>query len=74
MKELLSLKSFQHILLLLFLVGFTIGVLYGIYLFSPDKFKFYLVLPSFPALFLISRGLYRNITSFMVDLKSITNK
>jgi hypothetical protein len=68
MKELFSLKSFQQILLLLFLLGFTIGVLIGIYLFT-GKFKIYFIIPSLPALFYISRELYRNVTSFIVDLK-----
>ncbi|SHG26667.1 hypothetical protein SAMN05444372_10452 [Flavobacterium micromati] len=68
MKELLSLKSFQQIVLLIFLLGFTIGILIGTYLFT-GKFKIYFIIPSLPALFYISRELYRNVTSFIVDLK-----
>lgn len=71
MKELFGLKSFQQILLLLFFLGFTIGVLYGIYLFSPDKFRYYSIIPALPALFFISRGLYKNIPFLINDFKSI---
>jgi hypothetical protein len=74
MKELFKLKSFQQILLLLFFLGFTIGVLYGIYLFSPDKFRFYLLTPSLPAFFFISRGLYNKSRLFFADFKSLTIK
>lgn len=74
MKELFGLKSFQQILFLLFLFGFIIGVLFGIYLFSPDKFKYYSIIPSLPALFFISRGLYKNINLFFMDLKLIKAK
>jgi hypothetical protein len=74
MKELFKLKSFQQILLLLFFLGFTIGVLYGIYLFSPDKFRFYLLIPSIPAFFFISRGLYNKSRLFFADFKSLTIK
>jgi hypothetical protein len=72
MKEFFRLKSFQQILLLLFFLGFTTGVLYGIYLFSPDKFRSYLIIPSLPALFFILRGLYKNSNLLFMDLKSIT--
>ena len=74
MKELLRLKSFQQILLLLFFLGFTIGVLYGIYLFSPDKFRSYSIIPSLPALFFISKGLHKNSKLFFMDLKLIKAK
>ena len=74
MKELFRLKSFQQILLLLFFLGFTIGVLYGIYLFSHGKFGSYSIIPSLPALFFISRGLYRNSNLFFMDLKLMTAK
>jgi hypothetical protein len=71
MKELFGLKSFQQILLLLFFLGFTIGVLYGIYLFSPDKFRYYSIITALPALFFILRGLYKNIPFLINDFKSI---
>ena len=74
MNELLSLKSFQQILLLLFFLGFTLGVLYGVYLFSPHKFKSYTIILSLPILFFISRGLYKKSSLFFTDLKSITTK
>lgn len=74
MKKLFGLKSFQQMLLLLFLLGFIFGVLFGIYLFIPDKFKYYIIIPSLPALFFISRGLYKNSNLFFMDLKSITIK
>jgi hypothetical protein len=74
MKELFRLKSFQQILLLLFFLGFTIGVLYGIYLFSSDKFRYYSIIPALPALFFISRGLYKKSNLFFTDFKSIITK
>lgn len=74
MKELFGLKSFQQMLLLLFLLGFIFGVLFGIYLFLPEKFKYYLVIPSLPAFYFVSRGLYKNSNLFFMDLKSITKK
>lgn len=74
MNELFRLKSFQQILLLLFFLGFTIGVLYGIYLFSSDKFRYYSIIPALPAIFFISRGMYKNSKLFFADFKSITIK
>lgn len=74
MKELFGLKSFQKILLLLFFLGLVIGILYGIYLFSPEKFGYFSVIPSLPAFFLISRGLYKNSSLFFTDFKLITTK
>lgn len=74
MKELFGLKSFQHILFLLFFLGINIGVLVMLYFINPDKFRFILLIPSLPALFLISRGLYKNSNLFFMDLKSITIK
>lgn len=74
MKELFGLKSFQQILLLLFLLGIIIGVLVTLYFINPDKFRFILLIPSLPALFFISRGMYKNINLFFMDLKSITTK
>ncbi|MFV8361223.1 hypothetical protein [Flavobacterium sp. LS1P3] len=74
MKELLSLKSFQQILLWLFLLGIIIGVLLTLYFINPDKFKFYLIIPSIPALYFIGKGLYKNSNLFFTDLKSITTK
>lgn len=71
MKELFRLQSFREILLLLFFLGFTIGVGYGIYLFSPDTFSYYLIIPSLPAIYIISKGLYKNIPLFINDFKSI---
>lgn len=74
MKELFGLKSFQHILFLLFFLGIIIGVLVMLYFINPDKFRFILLIPSLPALFFISRGLYKNSNLFFMDLKSITIK
>ena len=74
MKESFGLKSFQQILFLLFFLGLTIGVLFGIYLFSPDKFKYFSIIPSLPAFYIISKGLYKNSNLFFMDLKSITIK
>lgn len=72
MKELFGLKSFQQILFLIFFLGLTLGVLVGIYLFNPENFEYYLIIPSFPAFYKIATGLYRNVTLFRVDLKCMT--
>ena len=74
MKELFGLKSFQHILFLLFFLGFMTGVLVTLYFINPDKFSFILLIPSLPALFFISRGLYKNSNLFFTDLKLIKVK
>lgn len=74
MKELFGLKSFQHILFLLFFLGVMIGVLVTLYFINPDKFRFFLLIPSLPALFFISKGLYKNSKLFFMDLKLITAK
>ena len=74
MKELFGLKSFQHILCLLFFLGFMIGVLLTLYFINPDKFRFLLLIPSLPSLFFISRGLHKNSKLFFMDLKLITAK
>jgi hypothetical protein len=74
MKQLFRLESFQKTILLLFLLGFVIGVLYGIYVFSPGTFRYYLVIPSIPAFFFILRGLYRNTSLFITDFKFISTK
>ena len=72
MKEFFGLKSFQQILFLIFFLGLTLGVLVGINLFNPENFEYYLIITSFPAFYKIATGLYRNVTLFRVDLKSIT--
>lgn len=70
MKELLRLKSFQQILFWLFALGFVIGVLYGIYIFS-DKLRYYSVIPFLPFVYFISRGLLKNSKLFFADFKSL---
>ena len=74
MKELFGLKSFQHILFLLFFLGVMIGVLVTLYFINPNKFRFFLLIPSLSTLFFISRGLYKNSKLFFMDLKLITAK
>jgi hypothetical protein len=71
MKELLTLKSFQQILLWLFLLGIVIGGLSTAYFINPDKFSIWLLIPSLPALFFILRGLYKNSKLVLADLKSL---
>jgi hypothetical protein len=71
MKELLTLKSFQQILLWLFLLGILIGGLSTAYFINPDKFSIWLLIPSLPALFFILRGLYKNNKLVLADLKSL---
>jgi hypothetical protein len=70
MKELFSLKSFQKILFFMFLLGITIGTLYGIHIFT-NKLKFYSIIPFFPILYIITKGLYINIPFLINDFKSI---
>ncbi len=74
MKELFGLKSFQHILFLLFFLGVMIGVIVTLYFINPDKFRFLLLIPSLSALFFISRGLHNNSKLFFMDLKLMTAK
>ena len=74
MKELFGLKSFQHILSWIFLLGITVGVLVTMCFINLDKFKFMLLLPFLPNFYFISRGLYKNSNLFFMDLKSITTK
>ncbi len=73
MKELLGFKSFQQILLCLFALGFVVGVLYGIYIFS-DKLRYYSIIPFLPVVYFISRGLFKNSRLFFADFKSLTIK
>ena len=74
MRELLSLKSFQHILFLLFFLGIIFGVLVTLYFIKPDKFRFFLIIPSLSALFFISQKLHKNSNLFFKDLKLIRAK
>lgn len=69
MRELVRLRSFQQILFWLFLLGIIIGGLLVAYLIKPEKFNITLLLPSIPALFFISRGLYKNSILFFADFK-----
>jgi hypothetical protein len=71
MKQIFSLESFQKIFFLMFFLGIVIGALSGIYLFSPDKFKIYSIIPTIPAFYIITKGLYKNGKLFFMDLKSI---
>ena len=70
MKELFSLKSFQKILFFMFLLGIIIGTLYGIHIFT-NKLKFYSILPFLPILYIITKGLIKNIPFLINDFKSI---
>jgi hypothetical protein len=67
-------ESFQKIFLLLFLLGIVIGALFGVYFFSPNKFKIYSIIPSVPAFYIITKGLFKNWKLFLIDLKSIKEK
>jgi len=73
MNELFEFKSFQKTLLFLFLTGFIIGVLYGIHVFS-NKLRYYSILPFFPVLYFIIKGLYKNIPFLINDFKLIDFK
>lgn len=70
MKELFRLKSFQKILFFMFLIGIVIGTLYGIHIFT-NKLRFYSIIPFFPILYIITKGLYKNIPLLINDFKSI---
>jgi hypothetical protein len=74
MKELLRLKSFQQILIWLFLLGIVIGGLSTAYFINTDEFSIWLLIPSLPALFFISRGLLKNSNLFFTDFKSLRIK
>jgi hypothetical protein len=74
MEKLVCLKSFQKILFWLFLLGIVIGGVVTAYFINPDKFRIWLLLPSLPALFFISRGLHQNSKLFFIDFKTITTK
>ena len=70
MKELFRLKSFQKVLFYMFLVGITIATLYGIHIFT-DKLSFYSIIPFLPILYIIIKGLYKNIPFLINDFKLI---
>lgn len=74
MKELFSLKSFQQILFFIFLSGLMIGVHLTLFGFSQNKFKSYAVIIWLPTIFIISKGLYKNSTLLLLDLKAISTK
>lgn len=73
MKELFKLESFQKIMFYLFLTGFVIGVLYGIYIFS-GKLKWVSIMPFLPVIYIISKGVKNNLSSFLKDFKTINNQ
>jgi hypothetical protein len=73
MNQLFRLESFQKILLFFFLTGFIIGVLYGIHVFF-NKLRYYSIIPFFPVLYIIIKGLYKNIPFFINDFKLIDFK
>jgi hypothetical protein len=70
MKELFRLKSFHKVFFYMFLIGFTIGFLYGIYVFT-NRLRFYSIIPFLPIIYIIARGLYKNIPLLINDFKSI---
>ena len=70
MNELFRLKSFQKILFFMFLIGFIIGTLYGIHIFT-NKLRFYSIMPFLPVIYIIAKGLYKNTPLLIKDFKSI---
>lgn len=70
MQELFRLQSFQKVFFFMFLIGFTIGTLYGIHSFT-NKLRFYSITPFLPILYIVTKGLYKNIPSLINDFKSI---
>lgn len=73
MNELFELKSFQNILFYMFLIGIVIGTLYGVHTLT-NKLWYYSILPFFPVLYFIIKGLYKNIPFLINDFKLIDFK
>lgn len=72
MKQLFRLESFQKILFFLFLTGVIIGALYGIHV--SNKLRYYSIIPFFPVLYIIIKGLNKNIPFLINDFKLIDFK
>lgn len=70
MKALFRLKSFQKVFFFMFLIGFIIGVLYGIHIFI-NKLRYYSIIPFLPVLYIVTKGLYKNIPFLINDFRSI---
>lgn len=73
MKELFELKSFQKILFCMFLIGIVIGTLYGVHTLT-NKLWYYSILPFLPVLYIIVKGMYKNISFFVKDFELIDFK
>lgn len=73
MKKLLRLKTFQNILFYMFLIGLVIGTLYGIHTLT-NKLWYYSIIPFLPVLYIIVKGMYKNVPYFINDFKSIDFK
>lgn len=73
MRELFKIKSFKKILFFLFILGIMFGTLFGIHIFT-NKLRFYSILPFLPILYIISKGLYKNIPLLIIDFRSIYGK
>jgi len=54
----------------MFLTGIITGTLYGIHIFT-NKLSFYSIIPFLPILYIITKGLYKNIPFLINDFKSI---
>jgi hypothetical protein len=73
MKKLFRLKTFQNILFYMFLIGLVIGTLYGVHIFT-NKLRYYSIIPFLPALYIIVKGMYKNVPYFINDFKLIDFK
>ena len=70
MKKLFRLKTFQNILFYMFLIGLVIGTLYGVHIFT-NKLRYYSIIPFLPVLYIIVKGMYKNVPYFINDFKLI---
>ena len=73
MKKLFILKTFQNILFYMFLIGLVIGTLYGVHIFT-NKLRYYSIIPFLPVLYIIVKGMYKNVPYFINDFKLIDFK
>ncbi len=73
MKKLFRLKTFQNILFYMFLIGLVIGTLYGVHIFT-NKLRYYSIIPFLPVLYIIVKGMYKNVPYFINDSKLIDFK
>jgi hypothetical protein len=57
----------------MFLIGLVIGILYGVHIFT-NKLRYYSIIPFLPVLYIIVKGMYKNVPYFINDFKLIDFK